>query len=270
MTGAAIAPRETTTDAFLGGRLAVVQPADGRHRAGLEALLIAAAIEASFEGVAVDLGSGAGVAGLAVAVRARRARVVLVERDPVNVACARMTLTLPVNRGLAGRVTVVTADIAAPETDRAAAGLARASADAVIVNPPFHAPGAGTISPNADRADAYVLADGDLDPWMRAAASLLKPGGRLFAIFRADGLEALLAAYRGRFGAIDVLPIHPRAQLPARRVLVGAVKGSRAGLRLLPPLVLHPSSGSGYTPEAEAVLRHGAHLAAAGRAERGG
>ena len=269
MAAAIFAHPETTTDAFLGGRFVAVQPADGRHRAGLEALLLAAAVERSFAGAVVDLGAGAGVAGLAVAARCPGARVVLVERDPIAIACARATLALPVNRRLADRVTIVAADISASETERAAAGLARASAEAVIVNPPFHAPGFGTASPNADRAEAHVLAGGGLDPWLRTAASLLESRGRLFAVFRADGLEALLAACHGRFGAIDVLPIHPRVHQPARRVLIGAVKGSRAGLRLLPGFVLHPPDSSGYTPEAEAVMRDGADLVAAGRARRG-
>jgi len=263
MALAVAAPRETTTvDAFLGGRVEAVQPANGHHRAGLEAVLLAATIEPSFAGALVDLGAGVGVAGFAVAARCAGASVVLVERDPTALACARAGLSLPANRTFAGRVHIVAADITWPEAARTAAGLTRAGADAVIANPPFNRPEEAFASPRSARAAAHVLGDDGLEPWLRTAASVLKPGGRLVVIFRADGLDALLAACRVRFGALDILPVAPRAGEPASRVLVAGVKGSRAGSRLLPPLVLHPATGNAFRPEVEAILRDGGALSA--------
>ncbi len=263
---ASAASGETSIDDFLGGRVQAVQPKAGRHRSGLEAILIAAAIEPSFTGTVADLGAGAGVAGMAVAARCPGAAVLLVERDPLAVGLARAALARPANAAFARRVSVVETDVAAPESVRAAAGLGRAVADAVVTNPPFHAAGEGTQSPNAARAEAHVLAGEGLDPWLRAAASALKPDSRLVIIFRADRLDALLAALAGRFGGAAILPVHPRAGADAHRVLVTARKGSRAPVRLLPPLVLHPEGASTYLPEAEAILRHGASLAEANAA----
>jgi tRNA1(Val) A37 N6-methylase TrmN6 len=57
-----------------------------------------------------------------------------------------------------------------------------------------------------------------------------------------------------------VRAIHPFADAPASRVLVRAVKGGRAPLRILPPLILHPREGAKHTPEAEAILRGEADL----------
>jgi tRNA1(Val) A37 N6-methylase TrmN6 len=262
---AAVAPPATvnTVDAFLGGKVEAVQPQQGHHRAGLEAVLLSAAIEADFAGTVVDLGAGVGVAGMAIAARCPDANVILVERDPEAIACCREALVRPANGGFAARVSVVVTDIAAPESERATAGLGRAIADAVVMNPPFHDADDGTASPNAARAAAHVLADSGLEPWLRAAASVLKPGGRLIVIFRADRLEPLLAALVGRFGAAAVLPIHPRADAPAHRVLIEAEKGSRAPLRILPALVLHPDAGNAYLPSLERILRQGASLAEA-------
>ncbi len=160
-------------------------------------------------------------------------------------------------------MSIVNTDITAAESVRAAAGLSRAMANAVIMNPPFQEAGEGTASPRTARAAAHVLATGGLEPWLRAAASALKPSGRLVAIFRADRLDALLAALAGRFGGAAVLPIYPRAGAEAHRVLVAAWQGSRAPLRLLPPLTLHPDGANSYLPEAERILRHGASLAEA-------
>lgn len=250
-----------TVDAFLGGRVEAVQPADGRHRSGLEAVLLSAAIDSRFGGTLVDFGAGAGVAGMCVAARCSRARIVLVDRDEDAVACASSALARPANRPFADRIEIVTTDVAAPEADRAAAGLVRAFADAVIMNPPFHDAREGTVSPVSGRASAHVLADGGLDPWFRAAASVLKPDGRLVVVFRADGLDAVLAALAGRFGGAAILPVHPRSDLPAHRVLVRAAKGSRARPAILPALTLHGEAGGAYLPSVEAILRDGAGLA---------
>jgi tRNA1(Val) A37 N6-methylase TrmN6 len=43
-------------------------------------------------------------------------------------------------------------------------------------------------------------------------------------------------------------------------VIVRAVRGGRAPLALLPPLVLHPDGEGKHTPEAEALLRDAAAL----------
>ncbi|MBN9278626.1 MAG: methyltransferase, partial [Hyphomicrobium sp.] len=79
-----------TDDAFLGGALAILQPAEG-YRAGLDAVLLAAACGAQAgKGARVlDAGAGVGVAGLCVARRVVDAHVTLVEREPVLAEIAR-------------------------------------------------------------------------------------------------------------------------------------------------------------------------------------
>ena len=224
-------------------------------------MLIAAAVGVAFSGVAVDLGAGVGVAGMCIAARCAGARVVLAERDPEALASARASLALADNRAFADRVSIAAVDIGARETVRAKAGLVRSSAAVVVMNPPFHEAGAVRASPGRARAEAHVLAEAGLEPWVRAAASVLKPAGRLVAIFRADGLAKLLAVLGERFGDVAILPVYPRAAADAHRVLVGATKGSRAPLRVLPPLILHPETGSTYLSEASQILRAGAGLA---------
>lgn len=253
----------TTVDAFIGGRVEAVQPTHGHHRSGLEAVLLGAALEKDFAGTVVDLGAGAGVAGMVAAARCAAARVVLAERDEEAVACARAALERPANRAFAARVSVVSVDVEAAEAVREEAGLARGMADAVLTNPPFHLPATTTAPPAASRASAHVLGKGGLDLWFRAAASVLIPGGRLIVIFRADGIVGLLAALGARFGALRILPVQPRAGEPAHRILVWAVRGSRAPACLLPALVLHGASGGAYVSPVERMLRDGAGLAEA-------
>ena len=87
---------------------------------------------------------------------------------------------------------------------------------------------------------------------MRTCAGLLRPGGRLGMIHRADALPGCLRVMERRFGAVAVRPVLARAGDPAIRVLISATKASRAPFSLLPPLVLHGPDGE-FTPEAKAL-----------------
>ncbi len=224
-------------------------------------MLLSAAVPSDFAGAAVDLGAGVGVAGMAIAVRAPQASVTLVERDPTAIAAARQSLALTANAGFAARVKIAATDITAPESERIAAGLGRAFARRRRDEPrrsAIRTP--ATKSPHATMRDAHVLQEGALDDWVRTAASALKPTGKIVIIFRADGLAEILTTLTGRFGGVSILPIHPRANHAAGRILVGAEKGSRGPDRILPRLTLHAETGSTYLPEAERILRHGASL----------
>jgi tRNA1(Val) A37 N6-methylase TrmN6 len=242
-------------DRLLGGRLTLEQPATG-HRAGTDAILLAACAPEGFAGQAVDLGSGVGAVGLALAVMEPLARVTLVEIDPATAALARRNVGA---NGCEGRVDVVEADALAPPATRRAAGLAAGSATLVLTNPPFDTAGRVRASPNAARRTAHVMGEGDLDRWIRAALDLLAPRGTLLCIHRAAALPALLSALDRRFGAVAARPVLPRRGEAATRVLVRAVKGSRAPFALLAPLELHGPDGR-FTPQAEAIHRGTARL----------
>jgi tRNA1(Val) A37 N6-methylase TrmN6 len=55
------------------------------------------------------------------------------------------------------------------------------------------------------------------------------------------------------FGGVAIRPVHPDAGKPAIRVLVRAIKGSRAPLQLCPGLMLNDESGQ-PTQEAQDIL----------------
>ena len=102
-----------------------------------------------------------------------------------------------------------------------------------------------------------------LAQWVRRAAWLLAPSGALTLIWRADGLADVLSALGAGFGGIAVLPVYPRPDAAAIRILVRAVKGSRAPLALAPGLTLNDANAR-PTAEAEAILRGGEACAGRG------
>jgi tRNA1(Val) A37 N6-methylase TrmN6 len=239
-----------TDDAVLGGRLRLMQARTG-HRAGHDAILLAAATPARSGDRVVDLGTGIGAAGLALAMRVGEATVTLVEIDPDLVAVAAENIS---RNGLAARVRAVALDVTASADAFAARGLAPSSADHVLMNPPFNDPRRQNVSPDGDRRAAHVAAATSLGNWIAAAVRLLHSAGTLTMIWRADGLARVLAALEPHFGGIAILPVHGRAGEPAIRILVRAKKASRAPLALLPALFLNDGAGR-PTAQAESVLR---------------
>lgn len=245
---------ETTVDAFLGGRVIVGQPKRG-YRAGIDAVFLAATIPEAAVGTNVlDVGAGVGTVGLCAARRCQDAEVVLLEREPPLAALARENVA---RNDLEGRVRVVQAAVGASAQEIAAAGMASQGFDRVLANPPFHEEGRGTPAPDVLKAASHAMPVTSLDDWVRFMARMARPGGIATVIHKAEALGEVLAAFGGRFGDIRVLALHPRAGEAAIRVIVAGIKGSRAPLRVLVPLVLH-GEGNAFTPQAASVLRDGA------------
>jgi tRNA1(Val) A37 N6-methylase TrmN6 len=247
-------PGDCSEDAVLGGRLVLRQPRRG-HRFGHDAILLAAAVQAHSGERAIEFGSGVGAAGLALARRVEGLDVTLLEIEP---ALARLAAENASRNSLAARVHALQFDVTAPAAAFAAVGLAPAAADHVLMNPPFNAP--QNSSPDPGRRQAYVASDQTLAQWLGAAARLLRPGGAVTLIWRADGLADVLAALQISFGAAAVLPIHGKAGAPAIRIVVQARKDRNGPLRLLPGFMLTDVDGK-PAGAAETVLREGAALA---------
>jgi tRNA1(Val) A37 N6-methylase TrmN6 len=228
---------EFTEDAFLGGKLLLRQPNSG-HRAGHDAMLLAAATPASSGDRVAEFGAGVGAAGLAVAKRVAGINLVLIEIDEKLAELARGNADS--NAIDAG---IVVLDVTAAAAAFAAAGLAPDSVDVVLMNPPFNDSARHRASPDKARELAHVATTGTLDDWLHAGRRILKSGGVLIMIWRADGISEVLAALGRGFGSVAILPVHVDVTSPAIRVLVRAVKGGKAPTRIQPALIINDESG---------------------------
>lgn len=126
----------------------------------LDEALARSGIDDNHEGTAVDLGCGTGLLAVALARARPRMRVVATDRSWAACASARATVE---RAGLADRVTVV--------RDDAASKIGAASADLVLLNPPFH--------------DGASIDDTAAEPLFAAAARILRPGASLVTVFNA-------------------------------------------------------------------------------------
>ena len=200
-------------------------------------MLLAAATSARSGDRVVDFGAGIGAAGLAVAKRVAGIELVLVEIDEALAELARgnaASNAIPAD--------VIVLDVTSAADAFAASGLPPDSVDAVLMNPPFNDPVRHRASPDKARETAHVATAATLETWIHAARRILKSGGVLTLIWRADGLAEVLAALDRGFGNLAILPVHGDAKKPAIRVLVRAVKGGKAPTQMHAALMLNNES----------------------------
>ena len=240
-------------DGFLGEKLRLRQPTDG-FRSGHDAVLLAAAADPPQDSHVAELGSGAGVAALCFLARRSDAHITGIEFDGEMVALAQANAAA---NNLGARAQFRQGDVAGAFGDL---HMVANSFDEVIANPPFHE--AGTVSEiaNDGKARAHIGTEGTLDNWVKCACALTRAGGHISFIHRADALDRLLTVMHKRLGDLHVLPIMPKPESAATRVLVRGKRDARAPVTLLPPLILQDENGQ-PSAAAEAVLRHGAALA---------
>ncbi|MFN3233134.1 MAG: tRNA1(Val) (adenine(37)-N6)-methyltransferase [Alphaproteobacteria bacterium] len=125
--------------------------------------------------------------------------------------------------------------------------------DHVVANPPFWSSDQARESPDESRRRANIMAPDMLEKWIAACGRLLKHRGQMSLILPAERFDVALAASVRHLGSISILPVWPKAGMPARRVILQAIKGGRSPARLFSGLVLHDDTG-GYSAAAQAVL----------------
>jgi tRNA1(Val) A37 N6-methylase TrmN6 len=244
------APHDTyTDDTLLAGRVRLRQPREGL-RAGLDAVLLAAAIPARPGQTVLEGGCGTGAVFLCLLARVPGLRIIAVEREAALAALARENAAL---NGWADQVTVLEGDIADPSLLADQPRFHHSCA-----NPPYWPD--GSAPPRRLRAGATHTGLGPaLEDWAQALATPLAHRGSLtFVLPAARFAEASSALLAARCGGVAMLPLWPRTGQPARRMLIQARRHGRQPGHLHPGLVLHDEQG--WTPGAQAILRDAAAL----------
>ncbi|MGI9419088.1 MAG: tRNA1(Val) (adenine(37)-N6)-methyltransferase [Geminicoccaceae bacterium] len=240
--------QDLSEDALLGGKVRFFQPESG-YRVAVDPIFLAAAVPAEAGEQILDVGAGTGAAMLCLAARFPTCRLIGIElqRDLMRIANTNIEAN-----GFSNRAEMIAGDLATLPPR-----LMAASFDHVMTNPPFLTAEAATASPLRQRADAHVESRLDLAGWLKNSLLMLKNGGSLTLIHRADRLGELLAALDGKIGDMVVYPLWPKADdRPAKRILIQGWKGAKGPLKLARGLVVHEADGR-YSQTASAVLRAG-------------
>lgn len=214
-------------DAFLNGRLRLIQSADG-YRFSVDAVFLAMFASTRSGDRVVDLGTGCGVIPMILLLEKPVERVVGLEIQKELASQAARNAML--NR-LDHSMDVIMGDILHPP-------LAAACADVVICNPPYRKDRSGRINPDPRRAIARHEILVSINDILSAAKRLLKKKGRFAFIYPSTRLAEVFDRLR-RF---DLEPKRLQINYPdlatgAKLALIEAVLGARPGLDILPPLV---------------------------------
>ncbi|MGL5011293.1 MAG: tRNA1(Val) (adenine(37)-N6)-methyltransferase, partial [Paracoccaceae bacterium] len=193
---------DLTDDAFLCGKLHLLQPRRG-YRAATDPVLLAACVDAKPGQHVLDLGCGAGAATLCLANRIPGLVHAGLELQPAYADLARQNaarngVTMEV---IEGDVTEIPA-------------VLRREFHHVIANPPYYPPG-GTPSPDTGRATALQVAT-PITARVASALRRLAPGGHLTMILSVDLLPAALTLAPQP----TLLPLAPRENRPAPRAIL--------------------------------------------------
>ena len=237
---------ETLEDLQRNG-LRILQKKAG-FRFSMDAVLLADFSRAHPGDIIADLGTGTAVLPLLLCGRGRGRKFYAFEIQPEMADMAARSVKL---NGLSERIEIINDDVA-----NISDYLKAQSLDAVVCNPPFITPNQDAPRGDPSRRISMHQGGDTLNVFLKAAAYGLAGKGKLFMVYNAENLTELMTLLcnyhlepkRLRF-------VHAREGLPARRVLLEAVKDGKPGLEIQYPLVLQTSDGN-LTNEHESIYNN--------------
>jgi tRNA1(Val) A37 N6-methylase TrmN6 len=248
-------PASLTDDAFLNGRINLLQPEKG-YRAGIDAVFLAATVPCHAGEQVFEAGVGAGAAALCLTARCPAVHLTGIEN---NTRYALLAEENAKRNGYGQHIKIIHADVKDAMRRELAHMPQHGSFQHAFANPPFFEDGKVTPSPSLLKAKAHSFGPEDLDLWIKVMIAMVGLRGTVTLIHRPEALSKILASMEEKLGDIRVAPLHARENTTASRIIVQGVKGSRAPLQLLPGLILHNEDNS-FTEAAEAILREGLDL----------
>lgn len=225
-----------THDTFLNGQLRIAQPGSG-YRYSIDAVLLAALPRLKPGQSLLDLGTGCGIIPLILAFRNREVRITGVE---VQRELAHLAATNVLNNGLQDRVRIIHEDLRRISPD-----MVDGPVDWIVSNPPYRRAVSGRVNPDTQRALARHEIKVNLHQLISTVKRLLKTGGRFAIIYPSERTVDLFSEMR--LAGLEpkwLQCVHSQAEGDAKLVLVQAVMGGKAGLKIGRPLVVYGSDGS--------------------------
>lgn len=207
----------------------------GAFRLGTDSLLLADFLTLPPGAAVADLGSGCGTLGLLLCARDAACRVTGVELDE---RAHRAALENIAKNGLEARMTALLGDVREIRSI-----LPAGSFDCVLANPPYFPAGSGKVSRKSGMARSEETLP--LEQLCRAAAWLLRTGGRFALVHRPERLCDVICAMRA--GGVEpkrLRLVRHTASSPVCLVLLEGRRGGRPGLRMEPDLIEFTQDGA--------------------------
>ncbi|MGE5543447.1 MAG: tRNA1(Val) (adenine(37)-N6)-methyltransferase [Bacillota bacterium] len=229
-----------TLDDLARNEMKVIQARTG-YRFSMDSILLSHFAHVNPGDEVLDLGCGSGVISFLLVSKEPSCRITGLEIQPELADRARRGAE---RNGVADRIEIINGDLRQAEVF-----LGKRRFNLIVANPPFWRQGEGKPSPDQERLIARHEIEVTLEDYIKVARRFLAPGGHLAMIHRADRILELGALCAAQNLTVKKLRfIHPYSGRDANLVLVEAAKGSKAGVKVLSPLVVYDSKGD-YTEE---------------------
>lgn len=243
-----IKPHERVDDLHRNGYQLIQDPE--RFCFGVDAVLLSGFAHVKKNERVLDLGTGTGVIPILMEAKAQGGgqRFYGLEIQEESVEMARRSVLL---NGLQEKIEICHGDI--KEADKL---FQPASFHVITSNPPYISPQGGLKNPSGPKAISRHEILCTLEDVIRAAARLLKTGGSFYMVHRPHRLTdimVLLRLYHLEPKALRF--VHSYQDKEPVMVLIGAVRGGRAMIKVQPPLVIYQENGQ-YTDEIVDIYYH--------------
>jgi tRNA1(Val) A37 N6-methylase TrmN6 len=241
-------PKNCDLSTIMGGQVGLYQPIKG-YRAGLDAALLAAYaarfLKPEISKRVLELGCGAGAALLALKKRRPLIEVTGLEKDEFMLSLAQQNAILNDMDDKAQFHHAKIGDLTIHDRDRF---------DMVIANPPYF-DNPNSMRPVGEARKGAWMNEEGLSVWTGQALQLVRDGGQVVFIHRADRLGDLMRGLLPLGMGGEIVSVHPFVDSPAKRVIVSATRLSKTPLILHPPLVLHERGQRGHKAAIDCLLK---------------
>ena len=220
--------------------LKIIQKTDG-FCFGMDAVLLSGFASVKPGERALDLGTGTGIIPLLLSAKTKGEHFTGLEIQTEIMKMAQRSLAL---NGLEKKIDIIQGDI--KEASRI---FGAASFDVVTSNPPYMNDAHGLKNPGDVKAISRHEVLCTLEDVVREGTKALKPGGRFYMVHRPHRLAEIITVMRQyKLEPKRMKFVHPFADKDANMVLIEAVRGGGAWLKLEPPVIVYKEPGV-YTDE---------------------
>lgn len=220
--------------------LKIIQKTDG-FCFGMDAVLLSGFASVKPGERALDLGTGTGIIPLLLSAKTKGEHFTGLEIQTEIMKMAQRSVAL---NGLEKKIDIIQGDI--KEASRI---FGAASFDVVTSNPPYMNDAHGLNNPGDVKAISRHEVLCTLEDVVREGTKALKPGGRFYMVHRPHRLAEIITVMRQyKLEPKRMKFVHPFADKDANMVLIEAVRGGGAWLKLEPPVIVYKEPGV-YTDE---------------------
>ena len=218
----------------------IIQNPDG-FCFGMDAVLLSGYAKVKKGQRVLDLGTGTGIIPILLEAKTEASHLTGLEIQEKSADMARRSVRY---NDLEDKISIVTGDI-----KEAGSLFGAASFDVVTSNPPYMIGGHGLQNPSMPKTIARHEVLCDLEDVVRAASTVLVPGGYFYMVHRPFRLaEIITVMTKYQLEPKRMRFVYPYVDKEPNMVLIEAVRGGKSMMKVEAPIIVYKEPGV-YTQE---------------------